>query len=266
MRRDLPSSRHRITPRQSLSSWRLLFSVAAVAALSGCGQGSGTRGAGAGDLGLGASDPGGFPMGGGGGAGGGTSEGGTGDCSSMLAPSICADCLETACCGAVADCLADSSCATCLFNADADPTVCGPNKAYIAVSSCKSGSCAQACKHISSCDPPSSAPSQGKGCFPANAPCNPVSNAGCGAGQVCRYKGGGVFGCETDPGNFPVCTECDNEWQCAIGTSCICEPPFCECTRLCCEDVDCGTGYCEKGIIPNLDLGVCSTSPLSPGP
>jgi len=105
--------------------------------------------------------------------------------------------------------------------------------------------------------------------------CNPVTNAGCSAGDLCDLSGdSNVVGfiCYPGPGSVAVCAACDDETPattCQAGSSCITydDAQDSACARYCCTDADCGhAGQCSTvgagdtnlfgSIAPNLGLCV----------
>ena len=82
--------------------------------------------------------------------------------------------------------------------------------------------------------------------------CNPVTNAGCAAGEECD---GDVdnsndligFICYPPPNTAKVCDTCDdmNGPYCGGGLTCVgVSATTSVCARFCCSDADCGTGKC----------------------
>jgi hypothetical protein len=122
---------------------------------------------------------------------------------------------------------------------------------------CASRQCEAACfggdAPAPSCDAPAVAPSGGA-CVEVTGPytCNPVTNAGCNEpGSVCDAADGG-FTCYSGNNEAPLCAPCGPEvgW-CAAGLSCL--GP---CARYCCDDGDCGSGFCDKSLVDG-NIGLC---------
>ena len=108
----------------------------------------------------------------------------------------------------------------------------------------------------------------------AGIACNPVTNAGCQAGEECDYDidsmGNTIgFGCYPPPNPTMVCQKCDlnNNITCAGGLTCFAYDMAGDsvCAKYCCTDADCGTGKCTTKdstgsffgpVAPNL--GVCT--------
>jgi hypothetical protein len=106
------------------------------------------------------------------------------------------------------------------------------------------------------CDAPTPAPSMGS-CIQVGAPgidCNPVTNFPCAPGDACDYNGAG-FSCFLPPNTEPLCAPCgEADGYCQPGMICLDEG----CARYCCNDGDCGSGYCDKTLLePGLPVGIC---------
>jgi hypothetical protein len=117
------------------------------------------------------------------------------------------------------------------------------------------------------CDAPPIAPSQGA-CVTlgGDVECNPVTGEPCS--QVCDYYGHGLYQCYTVTSMTPVCGDCTSE-PCAVGHTCPADsdwpgtwPGGNLCVRYCCDDSDCGTGFCNKAGIATAQapVGVCVTA------
>jgi hypothetical protein len=104
--------------------------------------------------------------------------------------------------------------------------------------------------------------------------CNPVTNAGCSAGEACdvsRDSNQSLIGFICYPGPNPegICAICPNgsndAGECAAGGTCLLsDPAIAQCARYCCTDADCGEGTCQPSpqgatlfgpVAPSL--GVC---------
>lgn len=115
----------------------------------------------------------------------------------------------------------------------------------------------------SACEAPAEPPSNGA-CLSDYAElghqCNPVTQEGCMAGEVCDYGGTG-YQCYPDEGSTAaLCGECDNaaEQLCAPGLTCDSYGGKGKCFRYCCTDGDCGAGgACVAHYA--LGAGVCLT-------
>jgi hypothetical protein len=97
------------------------------------------------------------------------------------------------------------------------------------------------------------------------AMCNPVTNEGCGAGEVCDLSVGG-YRCYPPAGSARMCEACVRH-GCGVGTTCIGfgpPGPDPECWKFCCTDADCGeAGFCNKAITSQTigifsAIGVCA--------
>jgi hypothetical protein len=140
------------------------------------------------------------------------------------------------------------------------------------------------------CTVPDASPSSGS-CItvvPANdagtgIQCNPVTNAGCSAGEACDINTGQnsttVIGflCYPGPNTEDICAECNDgindAGECAAGGTCLLSnASTAQCARYCCTDADCGNGRCVTSIQgPALfgpvapTLGVCVSPPVDGG-
>jgi hypothetical protein len=107
------------------------------------------------------------------------------------------------------------------------------------------------------CDAADMAPSGGS-CVPigGDIQCNPVTNEGCdsAAGEACDLTQSG-FTCYPAPNIENICGACGGQGEsfCAAGLTCIGT-----CARFCCDDSDCGTGFCFKDPFAEIaSVGVC---------
>jgi hypothetical protein len=129
-----------------------------------------------------------------------------------------------------------------------------------------------------SCSPPKMPPSGGS-CVTTVAAndagtgseCNPVTNTGCAAGEVCDFdqdSGGNNIGfvCFAGAGTDAVCKTCDDQMPattCTGGTSCLeyDSAGDASCAQYCCTDADCGTGgKCSTVDNTNMPLFPFATS------
>ncbi|MDW8251070.1 MAG: hypothetical protein RMJ98_17385, partial [Myxococcales bacterium] len=97
-------------------------------------------------------------------------------------------------------------------------------------------------------------------CFKVEAPhqCNPVTNEGCdtAAGEACDFGING-FQCYPAPNTLGLCEKCggEDELSCKGGLTCAGG----KCARFCCNDSDCGGGFCNTTTGTGVkDLGVCT--------
>lgn len=108
-----------------------------------------------------------------------------------------------------------------------------------------------------SCDAADIAPSGGS-CvlLGGDTQCNPVTNEGCdsAAGEACDLTQNG-FTCYPPPNTENICGACGGQGEgfCAAGLTCIGT-----CARFCCDESDCGTGFCFKDPFAEFaNVGVC---------
>ena len=110
--------------------------------------------------------------------------------------------------------------------------------------------------------------------------CNPVSGEPCNLNQqVCdRTIIGDIvvgFRCELRNNNAGLCDQCNynfgSDTYCQQGMTCgdglggI--TTVGSCGKYCCDDIDCGTGTCQKGVFDAVEpqLGICETTVMGPG-
>lgn len=180
---------------------------------------------------------------------GGTPDAGSGDggafsCGSAIPmANACGMCVESSCCAQITACNAIPNCIACAFDSSTDPAKCmdaALTAAIDAINTCE-GTC---CQDI--CSPP----------------CNPVDNAGCSAAnmEACDVDLGTGMGytCFKTTMGAALCQMCDemNGPFCGPGMTCLSDG---SCAAFCCDDKDCGTGKCDKTMLPNNEatLGVC---------
>jgi hypothetical protein len=175
----------------------------------------------------------------GGGSGG---SGGAGSCGSILDTDDCFDCVEQKCCAQLDACSKNKDCIDCFKSGDLNPTKCqasGVKKLIDDLELCLECSCAKVCDRVQ---------------------CNPVTNEPCGAGEGCDYGPWQGFVCWSEAAlgaklDAKICEKCGYTEQpfCAPGLTCLEDDNFC--ARFCCDDKDCGKGYCE--IYEGDTVGVC---------
>ena len=112
------------------------------------------------------------------------------------------------------------------------------------------------------CSAPTESPSKGA-CFKIAAPhkCNPVTNEGCdtAAGEACNFGQAG-FQCYPAPNDRKLCEACSEEAGfCEGGMVCF----EGKCAKFCCDDGDCGGGFCNTAITGVAGLGVCTPKECS---
>ncbi|MDP9002217.1 MAG: hypothetical protein M3O46_19160 [Myxococcota bacterium] len=104
------------------------------------------------------------------------------------------------------------------------------------------------------------------GCGPAGSKfsCNPLTNAGCRAGEdeVCDDDDHGAFGCDPDSDNVKEGGECNDKEgpSCAAGMTCDTpndSDPHGVCRRFCCTRADCPGARCMVLDRDFGTLGVC---------
>jgi hypothetical protein len=168
-----------------------------------------------------------------------------GDCAEQAA--ACSMSVE---CNALFDCLDNCSLSDtmCVMQCDTDHSA--GLAAYKAINDCENMACASLCDTPPSCPNKLSWPSGGS-CY-ASFNCNPVTNEGCTAPQICSYDGMG-YSCFTLQETNKVCVSCESN-PCAAGLICanVDLNNTLTCAQLCCNDADCGTlGVClNDGGIP----------------
>jgi hypothetical protein len=105
-------------------------------------------------------------------------------------------------------------------------------------------------------------------CAPTPPSCNPVTNAGCAAGDACDFTQDQnmqtTFKCypPPPPNTVMVCGACDDmNTACQGGATCLIPSGAMmgKCGKYCCADGDCGTGVCNKGSTP-FGVGICLTA------
>jgi len=198
----------------------------------------GTGGAGSGGAGgAGAGGTGGVAGAAGGGNGGSTGGAGSGGSANLCGDqgSSCLTCIAVECCNEVTACDADPPCKACLEQGGMS---CANNPLYAAVTSCTQLKC------------------QAGACGPAQT-CNPVTQLGCAGTDVCGYQAG-TFGCSAGG----ALGNCNDSCPAGPGTPCsgtlVCNASNL-CSSWCCNDGDCASGLCEKGLagLPAY-VGVCA--------
>ena len=256
---------------RNLFTLALLVASVGVASMGtiGCGDG-GSGGSGGGDGGSGGSGGSGGDGGSGaattgttggttGTTGGTTSSTGNLDCTGQLDGSDCGNCVEGNCCLELTACAEDAECFDCLSNPDADPNVCNTNAQLGAINECAGALCPDECGGGGgaepSCDAPATSPSMGSCVTIAGGnECNPITNEGCtDPGAACDASEAG-FTCYPDGNVQALCDECGvtGSDYCMAGMTCVGK-----CARYCCEDTDCGTGKCTKGVFADAAVGFC---------
>jgi hypothetical protein len=173
--------------------------------------------------------------------------GGALDCSPILMPTPCDDCVVTACCPQLYACNNDANCLDCFTHNIMDPTVCtlDPTKTVLAaIDDCTKASCTMACA-------------------PAPPSCNPVTNVGCMPGSACDFQGDmnnqTTFGCwmPPPPNTVPICGACDDKnTACAGGLTCLAG----QCAKFCCDHDDCGPDAGECASTHLFGVGICVTT------
>lgn len=101
------------------------------------------------------------------------------------------------------------------------------------------------------CSAPGTAPSGGA-CGAAFA-CNPVTNGGCQAGEVCDRAGASGFACFPSAGEAKVCEACGADAPCGGTLTCLQG----QCARFCCDSGDCGAGNTCDTSLGAGGVGVC---------
>ena len=154
------------------------------------------------------------------------------DCTTLLEPGACLDCLEGACCDQLVACQADATCAGCLLAFDE--------------ATCLDGGAVEALLgDVSTCTDAATVGACAAACPSAATACNPVTSVECtDAGAVCDGDGAGGYVCYGPPNTLALCDVCpsdQDEW-CGAGMTCGVDA---SCTRYCCDDGDCGTGTCD---------------------
>jgi hypothetical protein len=187
-----------------------------------------------------------------------TTTGGTDVCTGTLPPNQCFVCVENSCCAELSACLDDTGCADCIAGNSA---ACS-SSLWQDVVACGSAKCQAPCEDLATkipaCDAPDPAPSGGSCVTIGGAnTCNPITNEGCdtAAGQACDYSSG--YKCYPPPNDVALCDECNPDAatpvNCGPGLSCVTRAVIAStgvnitraCARTCCDDGDCGTGYCK---------------------
>ena len=203
-----------------------------------------------------------------------TGAGGAPDCSAFFAtPGPCGLCTEQKCCSELTACKGSQDCLDCMMgvkDVKTDPACkAAPTKALLdAVDTCDNTQCTNACLNpdmdTAACDAKTT---QVGACATDTAkfPCNPITNAGCKAGEQCDYAIGmgadDTFVCfPLDPMPTSVCEDCSMHF-CGAGLTCIGT-----CARYCCDNTDCGTGICSKTTAqvdkPGMGaVGICVAKP-----
>jgi hypothetical protein len=135
------------------------------------------------------------------------------------------------------------SCFECLLGTQTTPSICDAADIKAAIAAVNA--CAEGCCYLV-CDTPV-------------IPCNPVTNAPCntGNGEACEPGSGGTgYQCFVEPTDEGLCEMCDGSmFFCQGGDVCL---PDGGCAKYCCDDGDCGSGYCDKTMLPGeTTIGVC---------
>lgn len=160
----------------------------------------------------------------------------------------CDPCLQEHCCQEVSDCLDDQTCNFyCMFGTLPSEPICNQGKTatvFEGMKSCLTTHCSTECS--------------------AKSYCNPVNGtAGCvspSATVACEMAFPGIFVCY-DMG-LPPAALCQ---PCNLYTGPLCDDGLrCDltsglCARYCCDNTDCGTGYCEKN--QNVAFGTSTANP-----
>jgi hypothetical protein len=111
--------------------------------------------------------------------------------------------------------------------------------------------------------------------------CNPVTNAGCSAGQACDITADSSeditgFTCFDGPNDALLCEPCGvtGGASCAGGLSCAnVNATWLACAHYCCSDADCGSGHCQTtdtdgrslfGMVAS-GLGFCASAAIDGG-
>ena len=264
--------------RRSTSSTRRLASPAAIVPVAllvalplACAQvlgddfsiGSGAGGQTTGGTGGGTSSGGGgqTTSGSGGGTGGGGGETTCGNLFPGNGPD-CDSCISNSCCAEAIACLEDVNCSECI--AYHDPASCAAVGAeFYAFNQCWAENCSgEICYPKSDCNAPAAAPSDG-GCFEpgANDSCNPVNGAGCGPAEQCLANSGGFY-CAAYPNVSGLCQPCDNPSGIVCDATMMCVFNT-TCARFCCDNGDCGGGWCVYDVSqnPHTEVGICVQAP-----
>jgi hypothetical protein len=172
---------------------------------------------------------------------------GAGGCSGGAFQVGCDACVESACCAAAAACYLDPTCDACAQGAPLDGGTCatGASALWDRLLACIDTSCSAAC-------------------VPAST-CNPVTNAGCGAGEACDLDQDGAYTCFATANTTPTCAVCSNADGpfCDATSHCVEQGATHACARYCCDAADCGGSSCDLAIVPG-GVGVC-VSPIDGG-
>jgi hypothetical protein len=199
----------------------------------------------------------------------------TGTGSSACKDSIggaCGACVEPACCNELTACRLSAACVDC-FNGG---TSCADdvNAAIqadvvfgcMAAAQCPGDPCGVNAQPPPLCGAPPDSPSGGK-CVMLGGQvlCNPVTNEGCDTslGEVCDRGETGGFQCSPHGATNAICNGCGATGWCEPGHTCYGSL----CTKLCCDQADCGTGVCSHDVPLALPpaLGVCVQGTPPPG-
>jgi len=203
-----------------------------------------------------------------------TGTGGAPGCSQFFATTgMCGQCTEQKCCPELTACKGSQDCLDCVTgvkDVKADPAcTAAATKALLgAIDTCDTMKCTNECLNPDMDTAVCTAKETQTGACATDTtkfPCNPITNAGCAAGEQCDYAIGASsddkFQCfPLDDAPTALCEDCSVHY-CGVGLTCIGT-----CGRYCCDDSDCGTGVCNKTTAevdkPGLGaVGICVAGP-----
>jgi hypothetical protein len=177
----------------------------------------------------------------------------------------CGVCVEASCCSQILDCLEKPNCMPCLN----DPAACpidDPEAGILAddLDLCARALCPDPCfggvnENVPECGV---SPSGNGACVTIDEgqgiACNPITNEGCFNTTACDVTPKGGLGCEDRPFWGNVCDPCGATGWCGAGATCV--NGFC--ALACCDDTECGPGYCDTKILTGspMPFGVCMHS------
>jgi hypothetical protein len=185
--------------------------------------------------------------------------GGSGAMCSGVFSGACGTCLEAGCCSEVETCVNSGNCIDCITGVAPMCDAAG-QPAAIALYQCAQANCQVECiGPAPACDAPAVSPSMGA-CVQLGGTiaCNPVTNAGCVAGDACDTDGAGGFVCYPPPNTEALCDACgpNAAGYCQGGMACYSVTDTC--ARFCCNDGDCGTGVCDLTYFgAGSPVGIC---------
>ena len=198
-----------------------------------------------------------------GGGGGGAGVGGVGGepgCGPLFPGNglACDGCMREHCCAEAIACLDEAACAACIGRHDKD-TCALVGEPFFAFNQCWAEHCSgEICYPKPACNVPDTAPSNGS-CFvpTVDDACNPVTGTDCGPGVQCLANSEGFY-CAQYPNPAGLCLPCDNVTGvvCDAAMMCVFNTT---CARFCCDDGDCGDGWCVHNVSqnPHNEVGMC---------